>query len=112
MRTCLTGVRNKDLNYNSLASAGSTATYCHITGVAFVINDPDHPRHRTLDRVDANKGYTDDNTIAVTKEANALKNVIAEHPSGTIDAECFHKLAMFINEHQPIKDLMNFRSTK
>lgn len=54
-------------------------THCWFTGM--VLDDSagqEQPQARTLDRVDASKGYTPENTVACSNAANNLKNQVFE----------------------------------
>jgi len=48
---------------------------CHYTGKKFVSQAvaPNGPFSRTVDRVDNDRGYVDDNVVACTKEFNSMK---------------------------------------
>jgi len=48
------------------------AKRCYFTGIAFVEIE-NHPFGRTIDRLDNDKGYIDENVVAVTRYINEKK---------------------------------------
>jgi hypothetical protein len=50
-----------------------TRRTCFYTGTPLV-DDPSSPNHRTIDRMDASLGYTDDNCVACANFFNQKKN--------------------------------------
>lgn len=53
---------------------------CFYTGVKLTAPSGDYTNStdRTIDRIDSDKGYTDDNTVACSYAANSLKNEVFE----------------------------------
>ena len=55
---------------------------CVYTGIKLEDDcDPLEPQKRTLERIDAEHGYTPENTITCSLAANALKNAVFEDPT-------------------------------
>lgn len=51
-----------ELNFDELLKRAETNNWCcEITGIPFVFDTPRHPRTLSIDRIDPNKGYTNDN---------------------------------------------------
>lgn len=52
---------------------------------------------RTMDRLDANKGYVKGNVVACSKWANSLKNVLVEESDNAVLKGCQKELRKFMN---------------
>ena len=46
---------------------------CYYTGIRFVKDDHNSPNYPTVDRIDASRGYTDDNVVMCVKYINNAK---------------------------------------
>lgn len=83
--------RNKEFNLtiadvNKLMSRKT----CGLTGVKF-----NEHNKRTIDRIDANKGYVKGNVMAVTHKANQIKNILLESENSEYKTELKQLQRMF-----------------
>lgn len=79
-----------------------TRKRCAYTGALLLDDVPvNHPNKRTIDRIDASKGYITGNVAAVTFAANQLKSVVFESPNSParMDAKMLAKFAKAMLEH-------------
>lgn len=63
------------------------------TNVCYYFGRPLTGTSATVDRLDCNKGYTKNNIVLCTKEANNLKNQLFESPSSRL---CIDELKLFL----------------
>jgi hypothetical protein len=61
-----------DLSFSKLKRLLNAKT-CFFTGNKLNFDDPEHENYLTLDRVDASKGYVDDNLVACGRTFNMRK---------------------------------------
>lgn len=69
---------NCSLSLKDLEKIFNQSSVCFYFGRPLTLNDV------TVDRLNCNKGYTKDNIVLCTKEANNLKNQLFESPSSRI----------------------------
>lgn len=70
-----------DLSFNEYKSIIIKKS-CFYTGIRLNKNDSSCPTYITVDRIDANRGYTKDNCVACSSIANSIKNAVLEDPRG------------------------------
>lgn len=63
------------------------------TDVCYYFGRPLTEETATVDRIDCNKGYTKNNIVLCTKEANNLKNQLFESPASRL---CIDELRLFL----------------
>lgn len=61
-----------DLSFSKLKRLLNSKT-CFFTGDKLNFDEPEHDNYLTLDRLDASRGYTDDNLVACSRAFNMRK---------------------------------------
>ena len=91
-RNAATAGHEFDLTFNTFKRL-MTKKRCMLSGVQLTNHTGTLPigTDRTLDRLDSNLGYTEDNTIVVCHEVNALKAKL-ENPISMLSAKVVQKV--------------------